>query len=71
MFFSIWATCTKLSLAIAAGIFLPLIANEKNIYSVNNLIFFYAIIPLTIKIISMILTIFLKTQKLEIQNEKN
>ena len=71
VFFSIWATCTKLSLAIAAGIFLPLIANEKNIYSVNNLIFFYAIIPLTIKIISMILTIFLKTQKLEIQNEKN
>jgi len=62
VFFSIWGSCSKVSLALAAGIFLPLISNEKNIYYISNIIFFYAIIPLVIKVISIILTVFLKTQ---------
>lgn len=61
-FFSIWGSCSKISLALAAGIFLPLISNEKNIYYISNIIFFYAIIPVVIKVISIILTVFLKTQ---------
>jgi GPH family glycoside/pentoside/hexuronide:cation symporter len=62
VFFSIWGSCSKVSLALAAGIFLPLISNEKNIYYISNIIFFYAIIPLVIKVISIMLTVFLKTQ---------
>jgi glycoside/pentoside/hexuronide:cation symporter, GPH family len=62
VFFSIWGSCSKVSLALTAGIFLPLISNEKSMYYISNIIFFYAIIPLLIKVISIILTVFLKTQ---------
>jgi len=66
VFFSILGSCSKISLALAAGIFLPLISNEKNIYYVSNMRFFYAIIPLIVKVISIALTILLKTQKVKV-----
>ena len=66
VFFSILGSCSKISLALAAGIFLPLISNEKNIYYVSNMRFFYVIIPLIVKVISIALTILLKTQKVKV-----
>ena len=58
-FFGVWTSCTKISLAVAAGIFLPLLSNGDQYFSdvpLNSKIaFFYTIIPLFIKCISIYL----------------
>lgn len=67
-FFALWASSTKITLAIAAGIFLPLISVSNTFFTeitLNNKIkFYYCIIPLIIKIISIIVVIFIKSKNL-------
>lgn len=58
-FFSLWASCSKISLAVAAGVFLPLISVESSFLSFVPLSFkislFYALVPLILKLIAIIL----------------
>jgi GPH family glycoside/pentoside/hexuronide:cation symporter len=59
-FFGIWTSISKISLAFAAGIFLPIISNIDNIFPTISVEFkiitLYAIIPLLIKFIVIIFT---------------
>ena len=52
-FFGIWASCSKVSLAVASGIFLPLVSfSDKFMITIsrqNKLIFMYAAVPLLLK----------------------
>jgi Na+/melibiose symporter-like transporter len=54
IFFGIWGSLSKISLGLAAGIFLPLISYSKNIFlniaPETKILFIYSIIPLMIKI---------------------
>lgn len=67
-FFALWASCTKITLAIAAGIFLPLISISNdffpNITLDNKIKFYYAVIPLIIKFISIIMIFVIKAKNL-------
>jgi MFS family permease len=67
-FFALWASCTKITLAIAAGIFLPLISISgnflPNITLDNKIKFYYAVIPLIIKFISIIMVLIIKAKNL-------
>jgi GPH family glycoside/pentoside/hexuronide:cation symporter len=59
-FFGIWTSVSKISLAFAAGIFLPIVSNIDTIFSKISIEFkviaLYAIIPLIIKFIVIIFT---------------
>jgi len=59
LFFSIWGCLGKISLALAAGIFLPLISSSHeyliDITSNSKITFFYAIIPLILKLSTIIM----------------
>jgi Na+/melibiose symporter-like transporter len=59
IFFSIWGCLGKISLALAAGIFLPLISYSNqylvDISASDKISFFYAIIPLLIKLITILM----------------
>ena len=63
-FFSLWSTCTKITLAIAAGVFLPLMSINSNFLTevtlANKIAFFYSIIPLLIKCISIGILLLIK-----------
>jgi len=63
-FFSLWASSTKITLAMGAGIFLPLIA-VGNGYSVSKIAFFYAVVPLCLKLVSIII-LFFNRQRLSV-----
>ncbi len=68
-FFGLWASCTKISLAVAAGIFLPLVSNsEKYLHTIPlgfKISFFYAIIPLIIKCISIAIVFSIRSKILK------
>ncbi len=59
LFFALWSMTTKLSLALSAGIFLPLLAmtgfNEQTGENNWALPYFYALIPVVLKIPAIIL----------------
>jgi GPH family glycoside/pentoside/hexuronide:cation symporter len=65
-FFALWASCTKMTLALSAGVFLPLIAVSDNFLTSvtlgNKLKFYYAVIPLIIKFMSIIMVIVVKSK---------
>jgi GPH family glycoside/pentoside/hexuronide:cation symporter len=58
LFFAMWSMVTKLSLALSAGIFLPLLAltgfNEVSGDNAYALPYFYAFVPVILKIIAII-----------------
>ena len=64
IFFALWTASSKIALAIAAGIFLPLISTTINFYSIEKIIFFYALIPLGIKLVVILLTFLFKFQNI-------
>jgi MFS family permease len=68
-FFGIWASCGKVSLALASGIFLPLVSLSDNFLIAtsrqNKLTFMYAVVPLLLKCV----TIVFLSRRLALNNE--
>jgi GPH family glycoside/pentoside/hexuronide:cation symporter len=66
IFFALWSSVTKITLAIGAGVFLPLISLNSsflvNISQEYKISFCYTIIPLIIKVISIIILILKRNQ---------
>ncbi len=58
-FFALWNSSTKITLAIAAGVFLPLISISDNFFVsislVSKLKVYYALVPLIIKFIAIVI----------------